>query len=339
MRGRHFGFLGTLCTVWIASRIGFLSVLPAASGQIASLKPSSRDQAVSVENKITAAETELAVIDCCERPFAVLSLRRAGFRPSLIVTSSNPQTVTPPALPFLFEAAARAPSHLALWPAPAPPTPSSAFDFYVYRFHRGGSQAGVLDGGGQYGGSQSGFVATYALADGGALAVLVRGAIAHERLSERELAAGLRLRPFQGLPVSITAERRFRNDRRDAFAVYLAGGKSGVALPLRFKAEGFAQAGVISDKRSGAFFDFAARADRKLLEVGKLPIMAGTGIWGGGQMNGGGADVFRIDAGPTIAAEIPLDEMRLRVSADWRFRIAGDAHPASGPALTLSTSF
>jgi hypothetical protein len=258
-----------------------------------------------------------------------LAFRR---RPVTLAASPNLAVPSVPACPS--NAVLQASPQLAVWPQPAPQSPSSPFSFYAYHFVRGGPSTSALDGREQYGGSQSGFVATYSLARNDGLALQVRGAIAHDRLSERELAAGLRLKPFQSLPVSITAERRFRNDRRDAFAVFVAGGKSDVTLPLGFKAEGFAQAGVISDKRSGAFFDFAVRADRKLFAVGKAPVAAGSGIWGGGQRG-----VFRIDAGPTITAEIAVDEARLRISADWRFRVEGDARPASGPAVTLSTSF
>lgn len=334
MRGRPFGFLGTLCTVWIASRVGFLSALPVISGQIATAGQSSRNQGLSVENRIAVLPVALAAIECCERPQTAQIVRAIWLRPQSIVAVEVPKASAPSAIPPLLNIAAQAPSRLAIWPAPVSPTPQSAFNLYTYTFHRSGSRAGGLDGSGQYGGSQSGFVATYSLARDEGVAVLVRGAIAHDRLAERELAAGLRLRPFRSLPISITAERRFRHGRRDAFAVYLAGGKSGVALPLGFKAEGFAQAGVVSGKDAGAFFDFAARAERSLTAIDKGPVTAGAGIWGGGQEG-----IFRIDAGPTIGAEIPLDKSRLRVSADWRFRIAGDAHPASGPALTLSTSF
>lgn len=331
MRGRPFGFLGTLCIVWILSRIGFLSILPATTGEFAQLKHSARTPVASVDGSEAMTLAEPAIADCCAKPPPFLAAMHIANRPPAV---TGPKLPVSPAFSCPLSEVAKPPPQLAVWLAPASPPPPSPFSLYAYHFHRGGSSTGGLDGREQYGGSQSGFVATYSLARNDGLALQVRGAIAHQRLSERELAAGFRLKPFQGLPVSITAERRFRNDRRDAFAIYLVGGKSSVALPLGFKAEGFAQAGVISDKRSGAFFDFAVRADRPLIATNKVPITAGAGVWGGGQRS-----VFRIDAGPTIATEIPLEETRLRISADWRFRIAGDARPASGPALTLSTSF
>jgi hypothetical protein len=125
-----------------------------------------------------------------------------------------------------------------------------------------------------------------------------------------------------------------RNRRADAFAVYAAGGITQAALPHEFRLDAFAQAGVVSGQDGGAFFDLTGRAERRLARVGTAPVTLGGGIWGGGQ-----AGIFRIDAGPTIGTEIDLGPANMRIHADWRFRIAGDAAPASGPALTLSTSF
>jgi hypothetical protein len=36
---------------------------------------------------------------------------------------------------------------------------------------------------------------------------------------------------------------------------------------------------------------------------------------------------------------LKLGETRSRVALDWRFRVAGNARPASGPALTVSAGF
>ena len=41
--------------------------------------------------------------------------------------------------------------------------------------------------------------------------------------------------------------------------------------------------------------------------------------------------------GATLA--VPLGSGGGRLTADWRFRVAGNAAPASGPALTLSAGF
>jgi hypothetical protein len=36
---------------------------------------------------------------------------------------------------------------------------------------------------------------------------------------------------------------------------------------------------------------------------------------------------------------LPIGRTAIRASAEWRFRVAGDAAPDSGPAVTLSTDF
>ena len=58
------------------------------------------------------------------------------------------------------------------------------------------------------------------------------------------------------------------------------------------------------------------------------------GAWGGAQ---DGAS--RLDIGPSAAVSFRLGEGRGRVAADYRIRVAGEAEPASGPALTLSAGF
>jgi hypothetical protein len=36
---------------------------------------------------------------------------------------------------------------------------------------------------------------------------------------------------------------------------------------------------------------------------------------------------------------MPVGRAGIRASAEWRFRVAGDAEPGSGPALTIGTAF
>ncbi|WP_397590790.1 hypothetical protein [Sphingorhabdus sp.] len=67
---------------------------------------------------------------------------------------------------------------------------------------------------------------------------------------------------------------------------------------------------------------------------GGAQLSAGGGIWGGGQ-----SDIMRLDVAPSARAWVPAGPARLRIDASWRFRVAGDAQPGNGPAVTLSTSF
>lgn len=221
--------------------------------------------------------------------------------------------------------------------AHAPLLPSRrklAFDAYAYSFWRGGRSVGGLAAAGQYGGGQSGLIATLTWQDkeGGRapLALLIRTAVAHESATQRELALGIRWQPAASLPLSLSAERRFRNSDPDSFALYAAAGRSDIRLPAQFTLDTYAQAGIVSGKSGGRFFDAHARADRQVLPA----IHAGAGIWAGGQ-----GDIARLDIGPTLRTELPVGANRIRIAADWRFRVAGGASPGNGPALTLSTGF
>ncbi len=341
MRGRHFGFLGTLCMVWITARVGFLSVLPdITAAPITGGAP--KVIVTPASNDLAANHVALGLAgseNCCpqRRPPVLRNRSLAAIPPDIF-----PQmpTVDRIALSFSPGQPAATAQPITPWPLPRQGAQPSKLNFYAYSFFRSNAQAGGPVSTGQYGGSQSGFVATYGLArfpDGkghSRLALLARGAIAHEEPGERELAAGLRWQPSPHVPLTVTAERRFRNARSDALAIYLAGGKSQVALPLRFRLDAFAQAGLVSGNDGGPFFDVVTRAERDLATVAKAPVTLGGGVWSGGQEG-----IFRVDAGPTVGTQIPVGNARLRVNADWRFRIAGDARPASGPALTLSTSF
>lgn len=61
----------------------------------------------------------------------------------------------------------------------------------------------------------------------------------------------------------------------------------------------------------------------------------GAGVWAGGQ-NG----AVRLDIGPRVSIPLNLGKsVSSRIAIDWRMRVAGNASPASGPALTIASSF
>ena len=61
------------------------------------------------------------------------------------------------------------------------------------------------------------------------------------------------------------------------------------------------------------------------------PVSAGFGIWGGVQPG-----LYRVDAGPRLSLRV---RRNIRIDLDWRQRLAGQAEPGSGPALTLAGNF
>jgi hypothetical protein len=330
MRGQQFGFLGILSLAWVSTRVIVLSLqaqppVPTFP-RFVGLPP--KVQTEILPGLSDAFQHPALRHICCAptgrgvavtRPVATLSvqgqmlLHQGKDTPSIAGATPKAPAIASPAP--------------VLWTPPS--QASGAFQLYAYSYLRAGGAG--LTGGRQNGGGQSGFVATRRLgADN--VHLMLRGAIAHSNSSERELAAGLRLFADQARSVSLSLERRFRNDAPDAFAAYIAAGRSDIAMPLAFRLDAYAQAGVVAGRTTTAFFDLTMRARRALPMAETVKV--GGGLWAGGQ-----DDAARFDIGPTISTEIMLGAQPLRIDADWRFRIAGEARPASGPALTLSTAF
>lgn len=245
-------------------------------------------------------------------------------------------------LPLPPEAAA------ALAPAPAKPLggppartvlPRWSADGWLL-LRRGGS--GVSPGGAllpALGASQAGAVVRYRLAPASAHrpALHLRASSALQQPRGEELAAGLAMRPLAGVPVVAMAEARLTqtaDGTRLRPAAALVTELPPADLPGGLRAETYVQAGYVGGAGATPFIDGQARIEAPLVSVGKLRLRAGGGVWGGAQK-----DASRLDVGPTATLALPLGSGGGRLSADWRFRVAGNAAPASGPALTLSAGF
>ena len=150
------------------------------------------------------------------------------------------------------------------------------------------------------------------------------------RTSQAEVAAGIDWQPSARLPVHIVAERRQNvgGAGRSAFALTAYGGVSG-RLPAGLRGEAYVQAGVVGTRSRDLFVDVSARVSAPL-----GPVEIGGSVWGAAQPG-----ASRLDAGPHISYRLPVRDANIRVQADWRFRIAGDAAPGSGPALTIGMDF
>ena len=105
-------------------------------------------------------------------------------------------------------------------------------------------------------------------------------------------------------------------------------------LPLSVRGEAYVQAGYVGGDFATAFVDGQARLERQVARFGDSELTGGAGVWGGAQKG-----AARLDVGPTAGLSFRLGEARGHVAADYRFRVAGDAQPASGPALTVSAGF
>lgn len=193
--------------------------------------------------------------------------------------------------------------------------------------------------GGSYGGSQSGFVARYDLAPGSRFQprAYLRASRALAGLQDSEIAAGLSVRPLANVPVSVSGEMRFyRTPSGEEFrpAVYAVTHFPPQSLPWGMQGETYFQGGYVGGQYATPFIDGQLRVDREFIRMGRFALRGGGGAWGGAQK---GAE--RFDIGPALSLHFGDGRFNSRLSLDYRFRVAGDAAPGSGAALTLSAGF
>ena len=190
-----------------------------------------------------------------------------------------------------------------------------------------------------YGRSQAGAVVRYDLArsSGHRPQAYLRTSAALEGEREQEAAAGLSARPLPGVPLRVAAELRVGETdlgTKIRPAAYAATELPPVDFPAGLRAELYLQGGYVGGDFATAFLDGQARIERSLLSRGNAEMRAGAGAWAGVQ-----EDASRLDVGPSASLSFGLGHLRARLTADYRFRVAGDAQPGSGPALTLSAGF
>jgi len=217
---------------------------------------------------------------------------------------------------------------------------------YLWIYARGDSWADQVDlavagrsiANGQYGGSQAGAILSYRLSNRPVpeIAIYTRLSTALAPVGQQEVALGTQIRPVSSLPVALHAEQRFGIGRggESGPAFYLTGGSGPDQIVEKFALETYAQAGYVLGPNETYFFDGSAVLQRPVAEMGPTKLSIGSGVWTGGQR-----DISRIDIGPRAALTVPLGTVSARIAVDWRLRVAGDARPASGAAITVSTGF
>ena len=184
-----------------------------------------------------------------------------------------------------------------------------------------------LGTGGNLGGSQAGARLTYNFTR--QIAATLRTTTDVGR-GNGEVAAGVRVQPLQSMPVWFTLERRQALSRfagRSAFALFVEGGVWQRPLPFQFDLDAYLQAGAVGFRDRDLFIDGGLAASRPVYRQ----FSAGFGVWGGAQPG-----VYRVDAGPRVSMSV---RPNVKVHLDWRHRLAGNAQPGSGPALTLAGDF
>lgn len=187
----------------------------------------------------------------------------------------------------------------------------------------------------QLGGSQSGVRLGYGFGATGRTRAYARTTMALDRPQQREAAFGVAIAPWAHLPIDVAIEQRVAVGRegRTALVAMASGGVSDVALPAGFGLDAYVQAGIVGARRRDAFADGAVVVDRPLGHD-EAPLRLGALAAGAVQP---GAE--RVDLGPRLTLRLPDVGQGGRIALDWRQRIAGDARPTSGLALTLAADF
>lgn len=190
-----------------------------------------------------------------------------------------------------------------------------------------------------YGASQAGSVLRYELAPSNARRprLYLRGYSALAGPSEQEVSAGLSARPLAKIPLRLHAEARaLRASGRTSArgAAFVTTELPPAKLPLGLEGEFYGQAGYVLGRNETGFADGQAQVTRKVSDLSLAKIRVGAAAFAGAQK---GAQ--RLDVGPTLRFDLSLGDSPARLSVDWRERVAGDAEPDSGVAVTLSTRF
>jgi len=325
MSGRPLRFLGGVIGLWTLGRIAFL--LPSDPAVQRTVTPAKR----------TAPHTALIALrgpvpHQPEIRLARLRIMRAARPTPSIQGPARPSPIPAAQAPIQDRPViASAPSvippspHVAL---PTPPAPPRRWSASLWAVIREGGQ--TLLPGGQLGGTQGGIRLLRRLDSRGDVAASLRLSAPAEGIG-RGMAVGIDWRPIRHVPIRLLVEQRLALDAgQDAPAALVVGGIGPRSVAPGIVLTGYAQAGAVARARIEPFADGAVRASTPLTPALDL----GLALWGGAQR-----DAQRLDIGPTLGIALPVANRRVRLSLDWRQRVAGRASPDSGPALTLAGDF
>ena len=328
--GRPLRFLALALGGWVMVRVALL--LP----EVASLPPSEMIPRVI---EVLVPQVAAAILGRPRVPPRVVTTPRVAVA-SPISAKGQPWQAPTIALPgpvacVLPDLPAVAEPRTYLVPSPvAPPLVlrgPSRLNGSAWLLARGGP-AGTVSGG-QLGASQGGLRLAYALGSRRKVALVARVATPLKGAG-REAALGIEWQPTR-LPIRLVAEQRFALDggRGGPTVGVIAGyGPAEVAPGIRLEAYG--QAGGIARDGIEGFVDASARLTHPLGKLAGATIDIGVGAWGSAQR-----DAERFDIGPSLVAALPVARKTIRLTLDWRERIAGGARPGSGPALSIGSDF
>lgn len=334
-RGRPLRFLAVVALGWTGARV--LLLWPEAEPVVEAEASVARiDRAAPIPAPQQARTTTVSRPGLAADPVPP-PVRWAGIRRMPLGPAQPPPaellSAKPPGVAAQPPAAAPAEPEPAVLPPLLPdrlaPLPDrwSASGWIVVR---PGTGIGAAPGGGQIGGGQAGVRIAWTALPRARVAAVARFA-APLAGKGREAALGVEWQPSR-LPIRLVGERRFGLDGTPGGTGLGVIAGADARLPAGFRLESYAQAGAVRRSRTEPYADGAARILRPVAVHGRLAL--GVGAWGAAQR-----DAARLDIGPSAALALPVAVAPLRLSLDWRQRIAGDARPGSGPALTLGGDF
>ncbi len=332
---RPIRFLTLVLGGWVGARTVMLWPVAAIVPEVVrSLAPAAVAEAATappITGPMISASQELASTWIMPRPGAI-PLVRTGIEPA--VTPLKRKAADPALVALALAGLIRF--------GPAIPLATAGSDPPIaFRASRwSGSAWAILRPGGratpfasQLGGSQAGARIAYAVDGARRLAIVARVSTALSS-RQKEAAIGLDWRPTS-LPIHLVAEQRIGvENARGGPAIGVIGGIGPTPVAANFRLEAYGQAGVIARDGAEGFADGAVRVTRPVAETGGVSIDVGAGVWGAAQRG-----ASRLDVGPSIGVRIPVARTALRVSLDWRQRIAGGSRPGPGPALSIGTDF
>ncbi len=348
--GRALRFLALFLMLWVASRAVLIlsgNDAPAVEALIertAAMLPGGQDRASPVVHA-TPQGSGSAFVMRIAPPVAIVpgkSRPVRSFRPPGPAALIWAEALREPAM-----SAGQAVLYLAPSPSPVvsetPPgifqtrrTAASPFSVYGYAFYRPGANGESAIAQTRYGGTQAGAVAAYRInrPEDQRVDLLGRVSYSPDDPNSLEFGAGLRWQPGRSLPISVATEYRRRVDGTGTAIIYAAGGIDRQPLAADFTLSAYGQAGIFEQDGVHGFFDAQASVLRPAGRLGPIAVEAGAGAWAGGT-----DAVHRLDIGPRLSFQLKTGGAPVTLAADYRFRIAGDAAPGDGPAITVSTGF
>ncbi|UZW55396.1 hypothetical protein NUH86_00910 [Sphingobium sp. JS3065] len=228
----------------------------------------------------------------------------------------------------------------AINPAPALPL---AYSASIDRWHgsawllwrEGSATRADAVTGGRLGGSQAGVRLDFDLTPHASSRATAYGrtSAALNSPASPEGAIGLAWQPTRTVPIGFAAERRIALGKggRNANAVMAVGGFGPAQIAPSLEVEAYAQGGMVGFRSRDLFVDGKMSL---LSPVSHSPLRIGVSLSGGAQ-----PQVERLDIGPELQVRLPLKPVSARLGVEWRERVAGQAAPASGLAITLGADF